>query len=709
MTINGTVVTGVIGQTIQGTYGTLTITSFSDGAIGYSYTLDDNTSGDATHDDFSVSVTDNDGDVATATLTINIVDDEPEARNDTDASVNGVATGNVMTDAAPGDVGDTDTNAADTVGADNATLTLVSGAGGSDSTFSEGVLNVNGQFGSLVIDAQGNYTYTVNPNAPGGGVDVFTYTLTDGDGDTSTATLTITNPDLQPEVGPNALVRTDDDAVPGADGNPGTPEVGDDVDAENLSGTLSGSGGDGALTFDLLTTGAPDGFSYVNGPNGSVLVQQVQGGLTVTVLTITIEPTTGDYTVTQNAPIDHPAGGEENNLSFTINYSVTDADGDSAPGTLTINVDDDTPTISREDVSAPTLIVDETNLAVDATGNFSALFDVQYGADGAGTTSYGVSVVNGTDSGLIDVATGQSIFLFNNGGVVEGRVGGVNGAVAFTVSVNSATGVVTLNQVRALDHPNAADPDDPVSPNAGSIQLTVTAVDGDGDPISQTINIGGSLVFEDDGPTAVDDTDSVIEGDSTNGNVLSGLGGDGNPAGADLPGADGLPANAVVGVVAGDTEANLTNGSGVGVPIAGTWGSLTLNANGTYTYTATAGLDPPPGATDVFTYTIIDNDGDPSNAELIITVIDDLEPTVDVPTANEAGTIVDEKGLPVHNGRPEGTGEAANPAPNTDNSEFTSGTINFTSGDAPATVTIDGAGLGGPVTITAAGQTIVGE
>jgi VCBS repeat-containing protein len=155
--INGVVVTGVVGQEIDGQFGTLTITSFSDGQIGYSYVLtDNNLLGNNSHDDFSVSVTDNDGDVATATLTINIVDDTPTARNDTDATVDGVATGNVMTDAAPGDLGDTDTNAADTVGADNATLTSVSGAGGSDSTFSEGVLNVNGQIGSLVIDAQGN-------------------------------------------------------------------------------------------------------------------------------------------------------------------------------------------------------------------------------------------------------------------------------------------------------------------------------------------------------------------------------------------------------------------------------------------------------------------------------------------------------------------------------------------------------------------------
>ncbi|HUE78947.1 MAG TPA: DUF5801 repeats-in-toxin domain-containing protein [Sphingomicrobium sp.] len=605
VTINGVAVTGV-GQVFEGAHGTLTITSISDSAIGYSYTLTDNTSGNATHDDFSVTVTDNDGDTATATLTINIIDDVPTARNDTDASVDGVATGNVITDAAPGDVGDTDINAADTVGADDATLTSVSGAGGSDSTFGEGVLTVNGTHGVLVIDAQGNYTYTVNPNAGGGGVDVFTYTLTDGDGDTSTATLTITNPDLFPETDPNPVVRTDDDAVPGADGNPGG--VGDDIDAENLNGTLSGSGGDGALTFDLLTTGAPAGFTYVNGPDGSILVQQ--GGTTV--LTITINAATGAYTVTQNAPIDHPAGGDENNLSFTINYTVTDADGDSAPGTLVINVDDDTPTIGREDVSAPTLTVDETDLTTDATGDFSGLFDVQYGADGAGTTSYAVTVVDGTDSGLVDVATGQSIFLFNDGGVVEGRVGGVGGVVAFTVSVNSVTGVVTLDQQRALDHPDATDPDDPVSPNATSIQLTVTATDGDGDPVDDTINIGANLVFEDDGPTANDDV--------------------GNQVGEDNP--------ITVDVLANDEEGadgvSVDDVSYVGGTLSGA-GILVYNGDGTFTYT------PAPGEEGVvtFDYQILDGDSDPSVATVTINLQDDSEPQIGTPE----NLIVDEDGL----------------------------------------------------------------
>ncbi len=494
ITLNGVAITSV-GQVFVGTYGTLTITSIAPGVIGYNYVLNDNTSGDATHDNFSVVLTDQDGDVASATLTINIIDDTPTARPDTDAVAAGTygpETGNVLT----GDGTTSGVAGADTVGADNATLTGVTGAG--SSTPFPGGFTVNGQYGVLTINTDGSYSYVRNDGTPGGVNDVFNYTLTDGDGDTSTTTLTISIGDATPRTGENPPVLLDDDALPG--GIPGG--TGDDPDGANLSGTLAASGGDGPLTYDLLLTGAPAGFTYVDGPAGSVLVQQSG----VTVLTITINPATGAYTVTQNAPILHAAGGDENNQLFTITYRVTDVDGDPADGTLVINVDDDTPTVGRADVQLPGLLVDETDLTTNASADFSVVFAGQYGADGPGTTNYALVVVNGTDSGLVDVGTGLPVLLYNIGGVVTGSTsvslaGVTAGNTVFTVSVNSGTGVVTLDQIRALDHPSNPNPNDPVSPNASSIQLAVTVTDADGDPASLAVNIGGQLVFLDDGPS----------------------------------------------------------------------------------------------------------------------------------------------------------------------------------------------------------------
>ena len=344
ITINGTAIT-VVGQQIAGAHGVLTITSIdlNSGTIGYSYTATDNTT-DGVNDfeDFTIVVTDEDGDAATGTLHIDILDDEPLAEDDVDTVdlQSNTATGNVMTG-----IG-TNAGAAsgDTVGADDATLTAILGAGGSDSTFDgAGNLVVDGEYGTLTIDAEGNYTYVPFADAPGGTEDVFTYTLTDGDGDPVTATLTIINPDQTPTAGPNLAVQLDDDVL---GGNPGGPN--DDANSVNATGTLSGSGGDGDLTFDLQTTGAPAGFTYVDGPNGSILVQQVQGGSTVTVLTITVDPDTGAYTVVQNENILHPAGQTENNVVFNISYTVTDGDGDVATSSLTVNVDDDTPLAAND-------------------------------------------------------------------------------------------------------------------------------------------------------------------------------------------------------------------------------------------------------------------------------------------------------------------------------------------------------------------------
>jgi hypothetical protein len=135
-----------------------------------------------------------------------------------------------------------------------------------------------------------------------------------------------------PAVSANATALLDDDALTG--GNAGG--TGDDVNAANTSGTLGHSFGADGGSIAFLTSGAPTGFTYV--PSGNNLLIK-QG--TTTVVTVTLNPATGAYTVTQNNPIVHAAGLDENNQAFTLNYRVTDGDGDTADGTLSINVDDD--------------------------------------------------------------------------------------------------------------------------------------------------------------------------------------------------------------------------------------------------------------------------------------------------------------------------------------------------------------------------------
>ena len=294
----------------------------------------------------------------------------------------------------------------------------------------------------------------------------FTYSVTDADGATADATVTITK--NVPTVTSNATVLLDDDALSG--GNPGG--TGDDADAANTSGTLGFSfGADGAGSIAYLTSGPPTDFSYVLS-GSSLLVKQG----TTTVLTITLNTTTGAYTVTQNATIDHVAGSDENNQVFTIKYLVTDSDGDTVEGTLTVNVDDDTPVAGTPQT---------TILANSLSNSATADLDFSIGADAPGT--FDLTKALATDGSQATLGDGNDVFGFvpaggttvvqltsdgtnlvwheNDGtgtlpdgswsAVLTGTTGdqaAFEAATVFTVSVNSdGTYTVTLDDTLQLD------------------------------------------------------------------------------------------------------------------------------------------------------------------------------------------------------------------------------------------------------------------
>ncbi|WP_256578039.1 DUF5801 repeats-in-toxin domain-containing protein, partial [Pseudomonas sp. Irchel s3h17] len=217
----------------------------------------------------------------------------------------------------------------------------------------------------------------------------------------------------------------------------------------------------------------------------------------------------GDVTLDQLRAVVHPDTTDPDDATsltsddlVTLTATKTDKDGDSAHATLNIGqnlvFEDDGPSISTTG-EEPTLTVDETVLAINDTKSFAANFNSAFGADGAGTLTYALGVVAGA-SGLTDTATGQAVNLSLNGAVVEGRTAASN-ALVFTVSV-AANGDVTLDQLRAVVHPDTTDPDDATSLTSDDlVTLTATTTDGDGDSVQATLNIGQNLVFEDDGPS----------------------------------------------------------------------------------------------------------------------------------------------------------------------------------------------------------------
>ncbi|MER8412022.1 MULTISPECIES: Ig-like domain-containing protein, partial [unclassified Mesorhizobium] len=198
------------------------------------------------------------------------------------------------------------------------------------------------------------------------------------------------------------------------------------------------------------------------------------------------------------------------------------------------------------------------------------------------------------------------------------------------------------------------------------------ATDANGNTITNTITID----VTDDIPTAHADTNSVVEGGIVSGNVLT----DGTD---DVFGADGAAAGGgVVGVAAGsNTAVPVSGGLGAGIP--GTYGTLTLNANGSYSYDGLPNVVPPAGATETFVYTIMDGDGDLSTTTLTINLSDSgLAASNDDLTVNEAA-------LPI----------GSNPS---STAETIAGTVvdNVSGGTGPYTYALVGSGTGTHGTLT---------
>jgi hypothetical protein len=346
-----------------------------------------------------------------------------------------------------------------------------------------------------------------------------TVTITDGDHDTASASADISGLIQFEDDGPSAksndtVVVEDDDLANGIDGG-----LGDAVAPQNASGILGHDyGSDGPGSIALLGANLPNGTFSVHLNDGTTLIiQQLQDGNNVDVLKIEItNATTGAYQVTQLHAIDHPTldghsgDNTENNLDFTVNYRITDGDGDHADGSIKIDVDDDSPD-PRVTLASGTLVHDETpgvdggsndvapSTALDALfagvtnkgndpdvtdlsgedavigyaqQNASALVtvDPRYGADGLGSVVYGFDL-NGSHPGTgLQTTDGRNISLFQvNDHLVVGRyeVGGNNNPdgssdepAAFAINIDPTSGLITVVQYVSIKHDDRGDPDE---------------------------------------------------------------------------------------------------------------------------------------------------------------------------------------------------------------------------------------------------------
>ncbi|MGQ0527958.1 MAG: T1SS-143 repeat domain-containing protein, partial [Alphaproteobacteria bacterium] len=538
---------------------------------------------------FGVQAVDNDGDTTPFNIVINLEDAGAMANNDVniyDLDVTSQANGNVITgeNGGPG--------AADDLSPDGDEHVTAVALGDAVYTIPEGgSASIEGLFGTLLIFSTGAYTYTLHDGVNNDSTDVFTYTLADGDGDTSTATLTISAVNVDDDT---PIFVTATSGVSEVDLNP-TTSVNGQVMVDFGSDAPGPVSGNGTFNLNGLTShGEPVTVSFANGSYVGTA-----GGQTVFTLAIQAN---GQYTFNLLQSVDHPNTGDpSDNYQISFGVSATDGDGDTGSGTIFINITDDGPVASGGggDVFEGPLV----NAPISVSGNAT----VDYGADGAG-------YVETTGTFVVQRAVGGDVLtLTSNGETVtvvaaaDGYTGTLpGGAIAFTLVIDPVTGNHTYTQFVAFDHPDTTDPHDVISLTFGA-----QAVDDDGDtsPFTIVINV------MDDGATSYNDIntyDASVSSETT-GNVITGE--NGGSGAADDTSPDG---NVYVSAIAlGNVVYTIPEGGSTNVESA--FGTLLIFSTGAYIYTLRDGVNN--DSTDVFTYTLLDGDGDATEATLVINAV----------------------------------------------------------------------------------------
>lgn len=310
------------------------------------------------------------------------------------------------------------------------------------------------------------------------------------------------------------------------------PGSNDGGTADSTSGAIPftpGPGGEDQLFIrgvdeDVDVTGG----GIVHGQYGTLVVTQNPDG-------------TYSYEYTLDGNIDHPVpeeivGGDgrfdDDSLPDVFVMQVVNNGAIIATSSLTVNVLDDGPVIEVVPEASLSLRTEDSYLPGGSneqptntdTASASGVFQVVFGADGqswCSTTAkyseggvpsleYSFGELDGVDSGLKDMLTGESILLYTdeNGNVI-GRVESLgNEDATFTLTINEY-GVVTLEQLRPIMHeaPDGVEGglDEVQILTAEELVVNIRATDGDDDSASESFSLGGLIEFGDDVVTAKHD------------------------------------------------------------------------------------------------------------------------------------------------------------------------------------------------------------
>jgi len=385
---------------------------------------------------------------------------------------------------------------------------------------------------------------------------------------------------------------------------------------------------DGALAdlFALGLTSGDQGLNIALSDDGTVITATTAIS-EETVFTIRLAEDGANYTYTfqLDRALDHAADDGETTLSLPVSVQATDADGSVASASFTVTVTDDMPDI----VSFGPDLAAEGSAVVGESGPLtdSNTVTVDFGSDGAGTLVLSDNTAALDGLGLTAGGNPLTFTLSNDGLTLTGSANGSD-VLSVVLSGSALDGFVyEVSLTGALDH----------GADAIELPLSFAATDGDG---SQT-TAAATVTIEDGVPTANDEPVlSVEEGAGTLGtangdpNLLAndnlGLDGGGITSFA-YTGADGQPATAAAGSTV-DTQ----------------FGSLTVNADGTWSYTAVAAPNNTSVAEEQFTYTVTDSDGDTATASQSIQISDGAAPVATFGPGNSpvSFVFVDEADLP---------------------------------------------------------------
>ncbi len=562
-------------------------------------------------DSFSYSISDGQGgsDSANVNITVNPVNDAPVAVNDAFiGNEDTLVTGNVLSN-------DTD--------ADGDTLSVIAGT----------YATANG---SIVLSANGAFTYT--PASGFFGVDSFDYTVQDGQGGSDTATVNLTINEV-PDIPVNtAPIAQDDAAVVDEDGSVVIDVLGNDSDADGDALSISSLGtaaqgsvvdnGDGTVTYtpDAGYDGA-DSFTYT--------VQDGQGGsdtasVSITVNDTDVPPPPPPSETPEVTRVQHVLSNLTNAPSVTLsdapeagNLLIAMAAHRSSAGDNSISGDGWTQIVdmnalssdlyNRRGLSMWYKIAEEgesATISADYGSGDSQLLVQEFSVDsgafvftGAANHVGGTAEVNSIQTGSVSVDTDHAALLIS--GLVTRQETDSDPVWSDGLSGNvGVDGYISLHSAFSLDEAPESSENVDASWSSARDASSALAV--------FSVEVTGGEPPVNSAPIASDDSFVGDEDVAITGNVLS-----------------------------NDTDAD---GDSLSV-IAGTYttenGSVVLASDGSFAYTPASGFF----GVDSFDYTVQDGQGgsDTATVNLTINEVPDV-PVNTAPVAQDDTAVVDEDG-----------------------------------------------------------------